>query len=69
MTHYNVSRSDGSAGPAFEMRAVRVAAQREEIVSVDDDIHTHVPASTNGLMELPGLRGVFGMQLKADPDG
>ena len=56
-------------GPALEVRAVGVAVQREEMVPVEDDVHTHVFAAAHSVADLPVVRGVLGLQLHPDADG
>src|SRR6185437_3347189 len=56
-------------GPAFEMRAVGIAVQREEVVPVEGDVDPDVFASADGVAQMTVVGRVLGLQLDTDADG
>src|SRR5690625_3441243 len=53
-------------GPALEVLAVGVAAEREEVVPVEDDVGAGVLGAGNGVADLVVV-GVLGLELDGDP--
>ena len=55
-------------GPAFEVRAVGIAVEREEVVPVEGDVDADVLAAPDGVARGCVMGGVLGLQLDADAD-
>ena len=54
--------------PAFVVRAVRVAVEREEVVPVEGDVDADVFTSAHGIAQVVVVAGVLRLQLDADAD-
>ena len=55
--------------PAFVMRSVGVAVQREEVVPVEGDVDADVLTAAHRVAEVAVLGRVLGLQLHADANG
>ena len=56
-------------GPAFEVGAVGIAVEREEVIPRESDVDADVLAAANGVSDIAVMRGLLGLQLHTDADG